>query len=120
MDHLHSRSGNVFNSTDDATEDFYNFIEYLAIEGISDLCYRVADFLALEEALWEPPGELGQVKGQKLENNEGNDDICHPQNRKGERAQTTTEHSTVRTSSNNHGKGEEGEQTERLLDGRER
>ena len=72
---LHSRSGNVFNSTDDATEDFYNFIEYLAIEGISDLCYRVADFLALEEALGEPPGELGQVKGQELENNEGTDDI---------------------------------------------
>ena len=40
---------NIFNSTDNAIEDYYNFIEYLAIEGISDLYYRVADLIAFEE-----------------------------------------------------------------------
>ena len=50
---LHPRSGITFSSIDDIIEDFYNFIEYLAIEGISDLCYRIADFIAMEEELGE-------------------------------------------------------------------
>ena len=72
---LHPRSGITFSSIDDIIEDFYNFIEYLAIEGISDLCYRVADFIAMEEELGEYPNERGQIEGQDLHRNEGRDEI---------------------------------------------